>query len=324
MTVMAETSFEVKYEGEALRDGRMPVRDLAPALLALGQLFTEASQLLYPENEPVSLEIEATKEGSFEVGLVLHAAGMAWDQISTNPLGSAGALLIFKEAIIGGNKDISLFGLVKWLHGKLVKAEEPGSEPGEVILVLEDGSKITVPLEVAALNRDPQIRKKLRQVVEPLRREGVDSLEIRTDDKPTVELNEEDVPAFEVPELEPAEVISQQEVDVFLDVLSPDLEKGGNRKWRFGGLGGNFMADIEDAGFMEKVAQREATFGVGDQIHAKVQIVQKRDPGTNKIRDERRVLEVLEVINAPEQLSLKDRIDQAQESLGSESDAQTD
>jgi hypothetical protein len=135
-------------------------------------------------------------------------------------------------------------------------------------------------VEVAVLNRDPQIRKKLRQVVEPLRREGVDRLEIRSDEKPSVELGEEDVPAFEVPESEDAVVVSQQEIDVYLDVLTAELETGTTRKWRFGGIGETFMAPIEDPEFLEKVAQHEEVFGAGDQLYAKVQIIQKRDPGT--------------------------------------------
>lgn len=315
MTVMAETSFQVKYDGEALRDGRMPVRDLAPALLALGQLFTEASQLLYPENDPVSLEIEATREGSFEVELILHGAGMAWDQLSTNPMESAAALVVFKEIVIGNSVDPSLFGLIKWLKNKLVQQESDGPNPGEVTLRAEDGSEITVKAEVAALNQDPQIRKKIREVVEPLRREGVDKFEVRSDAKPTVELGEDDVPAFEIPEVEEAEIVSQDEIDVHLDVFMPDLEKGGNRKWRFGGLGETFSAPIEDAEFMEKVNQHEEVFGVGDQLRSRLQIIQKRDPGTGKIRAERRVVKVYECIKGPEQLALKERTDQVQKRL---------
>jgi hypothetical protein len=322
MTVMAETSFEVKYEGDALRDGRMPVRDLAPALLALGQLFTEASQLLYPENEPVSLDIQATREGSFEVELILHGAGAAWDQLSTNPVESAAALIVFKELIIGSSVDPSLLGLIKWLKGKLVVEESPGPEPGEVTLKAEDGSEITVPPEVAGLNRDPQIRKKAREIVEPLRRPGMDKLEIRSTAESSLRLEKDDVPAFEVPEIEDAEVLSEQEIDVYLDVLTAELEQGSTRKWRFGGLGATFWAPIEDAEFMEKFSHREQVLGVGDRLHATVKIIQKRDPTTSKIRVERQVMKVKEVIEAPEQLSLKERTDDIQRALGSGTDAE--
>jgi hypothetical protein len=132
---MAETSFEVRYDGEALRDGRMPVRELAPALLALSQLFGDASRLLYPDNEPVALEIEATREGSFVVDLVLHAVGSGWDQISQMDVGEdTTALVLFKEFVIGDSIDFSLFGLIQWLKGKVVVEEADGPEPDETTL----------------------------------------------------------------------------------------------------------------------------------------------------------------------------------------------
>lgn len=71
--MMAETEFGVRYDGTALATGTMPVRDLAPALLALGDLFSEESLLLHPEREPVALNIKATNEGSFVVKLLLES-----------------------------------------------------------------------------------------------------------------------------------------------------------------------------------------------------------------------------------------------------------
>ncbi len=312
---MAETSFEVKFEGEALRDGRIPVRDLAPALLALGQLFTEASQLLYPDNDPVALEIQATREGSFEVDLILHAAGMGWDQLSTHPIESAAALQIFQQLVIGNRIDASVFGLLKWLRGKNVEEIE-GPEPGQTTYRSEEGHELTVKSEVAALGRDPGIRKKAREVVEPLRRDGIDKLEFRAESKPTVELEKEDIPAFELPDIEDAEVLSEQELDIYLDVLTAELEQGSTRKWRFGGLGATFWAPIEDAEFKEKFAHREEVLGVGDRLYAKVKVIQKRDPATNKIREERQVVKVHECIEAPEQLLLQERTEKIQKQLG--------
>lgn len=55
---MAESAFTVTYDGPALATGRIPVRDLAPALLALGELFLDASSLVNPDREPVPAQPE--------------------------------------------------------------------------------------------------------------------------------------------------------------------------------------------------------------------------------------------------------------------------
>ena len=65
---MAETSFGVLYDGPALDTGEIAVADLAPALLALGGLFTETSVLLYPSRPPVSLNSDEPP------ALVVHEA----------------------------------------------------------------------------------------------------------------------------------------------------------------------------------------------------------------------------------------------------------
>lgn len=68
--VAAETGFSVVVDGPTLADGQMSVRDLAPALLALGELFAEASVIAYPAREPVALNIKATDKGSFDANLI--------------------------------------------------------------------------------------------------------------------------------------------------------------------------------------------------------------------------------------------------------------
>jgi hypothetical protein len=304
---MAETSFEVRYDGEALRAGRMEVRELAPALFALSELFTDASRLLYPDNEPVALEIEATREGSFIVELVLHAVGSGWDQLSHMDVAKdAGQLALFKELVIGDSIDFSLFGLIKRLKGKTVVKEADGPGPDETTLVDQGGREVVVKSDVARLAADENIRRELRDVVEPLKREGVDTLEVTSGARATVRLESADAPSFEAPAaLDDPELLSEQVLDdVYLEVKTAELEKGSARKWRFGGIGGNFTATIEDPEFMQKVARHEVVFGTGDQLRAQVRITQRRDPGTGKIKQTRRITKVHEWIKAPEQLRM--------------------
>ena len=57
----------VSYEGPAVAEYRMPVRDLAPALLALEQAFVRTNLLVNGDSASVSLEIRAPRQGSFEI-----------------------------------------------------------------------------------------------------------------------------------------------------------------------------------------------------------------------------------------------------------------
>ena len=67
-----EVEFSVSYDGNAITQNTMDVRDLAPALLALGQSFERANSLFNGDRASVSLRIRATKPGSFELVLFLQ------------------------------------------------------------------------------------------------------------------------------------------------------------------------------------------------------------------------------------------------------------
>src|SRR5688572_17376787 len=118
---MAETAFGVTYDGPALVTGRMPVRELAPALLALGDVFAEASLVAYPDRPPVALDIKATEEGSFVVQLILETPDEVWDQV-VDIFGSdaVSALVNLKELVIGSG--FGLFWLIKRLKGRRIEA----------------------------------------------------------------------------------------------------------------------------------------------------------------------------------------------------------
>jgi hypothetical protein len=180
---VAETSFEVAYDGPALADGRMAVRDLAPALIALGDVFAEASAQLYPEREPVSLSVKATAEGSFEVVLILHSAWeKAIDLFSGDPVT---AIVNFKELILGGG--YSLFEVIRRIRGRRVTEEEELPQPGMIRITLEDGTTLEVPAQVVPLLRNIEIRRHANEVIAPVRRNGIERLEFRTEEQVTNE-----------------------------------------------------------------------------------------------------------------------------------------
>jgi hypothetical protein len=308
MRVMAETTFSVKYEGPALDEGRMPVRDLAPALLALGELFREASKDLYPDLPVPSLDVKANEKGSFDVQMVLAADGM-WEQV-VNLLSAKGPTALnnlLGLVIDGGVVGTGVFKLIQIIGKRKVKREEATDDPDQMRIILDDETIIEAPAGTVRIYRNPKIRRAARDAVAPLKRPKMKQVKFETPETPAEPLTVKaaDIPAFDLAaETQDEEVVSEVEIDVTLDVFSPELEPGSERKWRFGGLGDSFMAKIEDPEFAEKVANHEEVFGVGDQLEATVEIVQKRDPESGRIRDTRRVVKVKRVIKGPQQLPL--------------------
>jgi hypothetical protein len=296
---VAETAFAVTYDGPALADGRMPVRDLAPALLALGDLFTEASIVGRPDRQPPALEVKATEEGSFIVQLILQADG--WDRVrDLLTSDTAQALAELRDWIIGGTTGATgLFALIKWLRGRHVKSQQSVA-PGQVRLILDDETTIEVPTPVATLQQNIEVRKKARQVVEPLTRPGVERLEFRTERELTVRIDVTEVDAYEVSEEE--ELLGEQEVELVLEIASVAFTEGN--KWRFADGENTFFATIEDPSFLERVELGIEAFRKGDMLRCRMRIVQSRRDGHLQI--ERQVMRVIEHLPRGEQMQLEE------------------
>jgi len=303
---MAETTFGVKYEGPALADGRMPVRDLAPALLALGELFTEASTTLYPDRPPPALDIHATRKGSFDVDLILSAADGAWEA-TEQLLGGDGvtALINLKELLLGGGA-FSLVQFIVWLRGRRIRSKEPGVAPGTVkVTVDEDGAtSLEVPQEVLDLHGKVTIRQRAQEVMKPVGRPGVETFKATTESEVTVAVGKEDLPAFaaiEPPEEE--EEIQDSERPTMLRIVAIAWNEGN--KWRFseGADDASFFATIEDPGFLDRIEQRTESFRKGDLLKCTLRTRQRKVGDTLEV--EYQILEVTEhIVSAGEQLRI--------------------
>ncbi len=315
MTVMAETTFGVKYEGPVLADGRMAVRDLAPALLALGELFTEASNTLHPDRPPVTLDIHATHEGSFDIDLILHAVEGAWE--STEQLfGSDGvsALVNLRDIILGGTTgSIGLIGFIKWLRGRGVETAEPVDDASSQVATADphavkvtpvgaDGqAALEVPYEVFRLHQSVTVRIKAREIVKPLQRDGVDCFTAQRDEEVTVSVGKNDLPAFDAIEpVEDEEELPDTERAAIVQISG--INWGG--KWRFteGAEESGFFATIGDTAFLENIQKGVEAFREGDVLECIVRTKQRK-VGT-QLRAEHEIVQVTKHIAATEQLNI--------------------
>jgi hypothetical protein len=299
---LAETAFRVVYDGPALVSGRMSVRDLAPALIALGDLFAEASEVIYPEGKPVALNIQATEEGSFDVHLILESLG-PWEDFKDLFGGDAVTALVNLKTLLIGGPSIGLFELIRIMAGRTVEREEPLG-PGEIRITYSDGTVVEVPSQLAQLAGRFTVRKKARDVIAPLSKDGVERVKF-TDEPtapPTVVIEQEDLPAYQeaATATDEEEVLLDEEREMVVQIASVSFE---GRPWRLSEGELTFPASIEDSEFLERVHAAREEFAEGDLLRCRVRVIQTRRPD-GKLKPQYRVIQVIDHIPAATQMRL--------------------
>lgn len=301
MRPMAETTFGVKYQGPALEDGRMLVRDLAPALLALGDLVKEASAELYPDLPTPSLEIQATERSSFDVHLVVNAAD-AWEQVMNMLNSKAPTALSNLQAILLGSSTIGigLYKFAKLVQGRKIERVEPTDDPNIMRVIIDDETVIEAPAGTVKLYRNQKARKAARDSIAPTKRRGVERVEFHSEapDIESVTVESDEADAFDLPTGTDDDQLVDDVREAVVSIVKPDFGEG---RWRLDDGTATFGATMEDDGFQERVDRGEA-FHKGDFLRCRIRTVQSTKDG--KLQNEHHLVQVIDHIETGEQLRM--------------------
>jgi hypothetical protein len=288
---VARAEFSLSYDGPALADGRMEVRELAPSLLALGEMLQEANATTFPAAPPVALEIRAFGRGSFDV--VLNLAQQA-EQL-------AGGIIAFfnlpvHTALNNLVVEVALVIAVLKRGQQIVNREPVG--PGVTRLTFANGTTLEIPSAVVELLAKEAVRRYARDVVNPLRRPGVERLRIQPADQEAVVVEKGDVDAFDAQLLEEQPLVDQ-ETEMALSITTLSFQE--KNKWRLSDGQSTFYAAIEDENFLKRIDAGEP-FAKGDILRCRVRIRQWRTDGS--LRAEYTVTQVLQHIPRTQVLPL--------------------
>jgi hypothetical protein len=315
MKPMAETTFSVNYDGPALEDGRMPVRELAPALLALGELFRVAGAEVYPDLPAPTLEVKATEKGSFDVHLIINASS-AWQQVM-NMLNAEGTTaLATLEALIFGTSGVSMgvYKFIKMVKRRKIKKIEATANPDMMKIIFDDDTMLEAPAGTVKIYRNPAVRKAARDSVAPAKREGIDHVEFRPA-SPEVEpltVEADEVDDFDLPSgMEDDELVDDMR-EAVVSVIKTDF---GDGRWKVNDGTATFGVEMEDQGFKGRIDHGEP-FRKGDLLRARIRTIQSTKEG--KLQNDYRLVEVIEHIKGGEQLYID-----SESGAESEPDAET-
>jgi hypothetical protein len=162
-----DAHFSIVYDGQAVAEGAIEARDLAPALLALAEVFEEAQSVVPQPDARITLRVRAGFErGSFEVHLELVKL---YQQVVSLFTGQDATALANLFQILGIAGVAGLLGILQLI--KRARGRKPVSVTIEhtqrVRIVFEGDDPIEVDRRVWQLFSKMSVRKAIEQVIAP-------------------------------------------------------------------------------------------------------------------------------------------------------------
>lgn len=259
--------FSVKYDGPALRDHQMDVRELAPALIALSDLLENANKAVFPEAGEIRVNVTGNfKAGSF--GIDFTAIQSIGEQIASLFSGQGATATANLFAILSGIGLLGsggLIGLIKWLGKRRPSSiKMDGDKTIFTIVEHEQEDRFEVDLVAGKLYQSRIVRQSMMRVVKPLSREGVDIFASGKDGEMHNVVTKDDLPVFEFAADED-EIVSEALLEnVMLQIESASFRDGN--KWRFTDGASIFFAEILDQTFIDRINTGEERFGKKDVL----------------------------------------------------------
>ncbi len=265
---MKSDGFLITFRGKALENQEMDVRDLAPALLSLGEIFREANMLLNESNVRLNVNVRAMQGGSFcvDIGLVQTGISGIFSNVSSSDIVNLIELILGKEILgIGGG----VIGLILWLKNRKIKKTERDGD--KITIVTEDGDRLETSKERLVLLGSRVIRERLKDLTAPLRKEGVTEITFSRDKKTTCAIRREEREFFAVPEVAEEDILNE-EIKCVYTILAPDFEEGN--KWRVSDGSKDLYVSFEDQDFIARVQSKEISFRKEDMLICNVHMRQ--------------------------------------------------
>jgi len=262
--------FSVAYDGPALQTGGMDILELAPAMMAIGQLLQSANTHANGDRAKLDVKVFPLREGSMML-----------------VLGSSVTLATAAKALIGGVTltnahelykvvfgKMGLLEVLKWLRGRSAQATAKPDEKGNVTVSITNspGAVVVVNPIVAAMVKDAGDRRLAAAVVRPLRRAGVDQFKRIEGTRETDVATKDDLPAFvdpaEVAEAEAASSVSETETT--LVPRNHPMYRGPKWRVRFQGQDVDFYVTIADEAWLKRHDGGEVDLRPGDGLRVKL------------------------------------------------------
>ena len=300
------------FDGEALRNHEMDVKELAPALISFAEMIEEADRVLNNGEHKIDIKVKAFQPGSFEV--LLQVLGSIKEQLLNainlmdSPSVNAMLNLVTTLGLVKcGADSVGLISLLKRISGQTIKETKAGNN-SDIEIILSDDSIIKTTKEALELYKSRKVRLAVKGLMKPLNNQQIESITTQLisnscrDEKMII--SKEDIKSFEVEDSND-EKLQENTRETYLQLVTVQMQSG---KWRFSDGDSTFYANIEDEDFLEAVKVGTEHFAADDIMQ--VQLKESQLLGNDGIKNERTILKVISHRSAEKQVELpfdKDR-----------------
>lgn len=271
---MDSAHFSIKYDGPALKDHQMDVRELAPALIALSELLESANKIITPNAPEIRVNVKGNfKAGSFGIDLTLvqNAVQQIVALFSSSEASATVNLLSILEALgIGGG---GFMGLILWLKGRKPSTIKRQDGCVQFEIIQHEIEEIyTVNEQVAKLYESRTIHKHFYKVLSPLEQDGIDIFISASKSAGQSIITKADVDYFRK-SAEHSDIVSDTTAHRILLQIEAASFREGN-KWRLSDGTAAFYAEIADQDFLNRINAGLERFGKLDVLVADLRRVQ--------------------------------------------------
>lgn len=295
---LSHAEFTLTYDGPALQNHEMNVRDLAPAMLAVGEAFEALNNLFNGKSAQLAVNVRAHQPGCFTVAFDIVQVARDATAVLTGP-GVLAAnnllqLLIGGTTVVGG-VSYGLIRLIRKLEGRRPDRIEKLT-PGMFRLFIDEET-YDIPVDLLQAYQDLRVRRAVEGfVAKPLMKTGISRVQIESG--PAEEyVDDHEAEFFRAPEPESDVVIDDKRRAAFT-IRELSFDEDG--LWRLFDGSNPVKVRIEDERFLSQIENDEIRFAKHDVLVCLVHFVQRRTG--RGLENEHTVLEVIDHIPAPRQL----------------------
>jgi hypothetical protein len=286
---VSDSAMRVRFDGPILNDHSMDVADLAPSLLAIADLCKNANKAFNGDRAAVKVLVNAdVKQNCFELHLELAMSILdhVKQLISHDQVRSAKEILewvgLLSAPFVGS------FGLIRFVQAvsdkKIESTKIVSRENRDVVEFTITGDNNHVQIIQASpqtyeLAKNPANITAVKKMVEPLSKEGYETLQFDRGDNGMEIINRQD--AAEILRADPAEISDAlddkeepQVVTAWIKVYAPVYEVDA-QKWRFTFNAQHYYMDVSETDIAERAMRRGGAL-VDDSYRVRLEMVQSK------------------------------------------------